>query len=728
MSTASSLYPPGPEVVPEDLTRVSGAFRQRATFLIILIIVFFVLYAGLMFLAGYLLWLGITLPVHRRDVAGGVILKILLIPTGLLLLVFLCRGFFRRSRTRNRSLGVEIFAEHHPKLTAFLQRLCDDVGAPMPHRIFVDFEVNAAAGYGDGAFFSSNKNLYIGLGLVNSLNLTEFKAVLAHELAHISQRSLAVNSYGYVAIALAENMIIGRDPLDEWLERARMEENGLQVIVWPLWGISQGLRYLFLGLFYGLFLMLAALRRQMEFHADRVAVSVSGSDAIAHSLKRVTFGGMAMQRALEDLAYAAKRKQYTSDVFQQQDFAAQRLRKEAKDPSVFDPPPVSDDPRDFNTVFSPEDETDHPTMWADHPPDYQREDSAKEHYVRCPMDTRSPWLLFGNVEDLRLRVTHRMYRVIFRIRKDIALSDASDVRSHIEEEQYKAFEFDKRYHGVYDKRNINPGDLEALMRDAGATAAEPEQLIQVQAQLYDETTRSHGERYNKLLEEVVFLCKVMEQRESGENEGREFKFRGKYYPGKRARKLLREVEAEIEEENKFLAGLDRRVFLVHYRMALALGPALVRELKQRYAFHLQVQRIWSTLEAERRRLGPVLALLESGGNMSENDFFALRDTLNDAHAALYSCVEAAKDLNLPALKGLPAGEQLNRLLLEGKLVDGWVGMDYYIRGKWLRKFLKQFNEIQDNANRIHFKSLGTLLTLQESIGGQFHGSFAGAAK
>src|SRR5262249_15067044 len=145
-------------------------------------------------------------------------------------------------------------------------------------------------------------------------------------------------------------------------------------------------------------------------------------------------------------------------------------------------------------------------------------DSAKEHYVRCPMDTRSPWLLFGNVEDLRLRVTHRMYRVLFRIKKDMALSEASDVRSHIEDEQYKTFEFDKRCHGVYDKRNINPGDLEALMRDAGTAAADPEQLILVQSQLYDDTTRTHGERYNKLLEEGVFLYKVIGQRESGDED------------------------------------------------------------------------------------------------------------------------------------------------------------------------------------------------------------------
>src|SRR5262249_59773728 len=141
-----------------------------------------------------------------------------------------------------------------------------------------------------------------------------------------------------------------------------------------------------------------------------------------------------MQRALNDLEFAARSKRYTADMFQQQNFAAERIRKEAKDASLGEPPPLSDDPRDFNTVFSPRDEVDFPHMWADHPPNYQREDNAKEHYIRSVFDSRSPWILFDEVEELRLRVTHRMYRVLFRLPKDVALADAGDVLSYMGEE------------------------------------------------------------------------------------------------------------------------------------------------------------------------------------------------------------------------------------------------------------------------------------------------------
>jgi Zn-dependent protease with chaperone function len=36
-------------------------------------------------------------------------------------------------------------------------------------------------------FLPIKKNLQIGLGLVNSLNVSEFKAVMAHEFGHFTQ-------------------------------------------------------------------------------------------------------------------------------------------------------------------------------------------------------------------------------------------------------------------------------------------------------------------------------------------------------------------------------------------------------------------------------------------------------------------------------------------------------------------------------------------------------------
>src|SRR5207253_2918004 len=151
ISATPSFYPPSPGLVPEELTRVTGAFRLRAMFLVGFVIFFFLLYLGLIVLSWYLFWLGIVLPVRRPDIA---------------------------------------------------------------------------AGYGETFLFpGKNKNLYLGLGLVNAVNLTEFKAVLAHEFAHISQKSMAVNNYAYLAITVAENMFYGRDFLDDWLERGRRADN-----------------------------------------------------------------------------------------------------------------------------------------------------------------------------------------------------------------------------------------------------------------------------------------------------------------------------------------------------------------------------------------------------------------------------------------------------------------------------------------------------------------------
>src|SRR5437762_55153 len=72
MSVTPSFYPPSPDLVPEELTRVSGAFRLRAMFLVGFVIFFFLLYLRLIVLSWYLFWLGIVLPVRRPDIAGGV--------------------------------------------------------------------------------------------------------------------------------------------------------------------------------------------------------------------------------------------------------------------------------------------------------------------------------------------------------------------------------------------------------------------------------------------------------------------------------------------------------------------------------------------------------------------------------------------------------------------------------------------------------------------------------
>ena len=122
---------------------------------------------------------------------------------------------------------LEITEREQPELYAFIRRLCSEVRAPFPHRIFISPEVNAAVFYDTtllNLIFPVRKNLLIGLGLVNVLNVNEFKAVLAHEFGHFSQSTMALGNYVVVANRVIGDLVAGRDFWDDWLEDWKEQE------------------------------------------------------------------------------------------------------------------------------------------------------------------------------------------------------------------------------------------------------------------------------------------------------------------------------------------------------------------------------------------------------------------------------------------------------------------------------------------------------------------------
>src|SRR6202012_5732895 len=56
-------------------------------------------------------------------------------------------------------------------------------------------------------FLPVRKNLEIGLGLVNSINISEFKAVMAHEFGNFSQKSMKLGSFVYNVNRVIYNML-----------------------------------------------------------------------------------------------------------------------------------------------------------------------------------------------------------------------------------------------------------------------------------------------------------------------------------------------------------------------------------------------------------------------------------------------------------------------------------------------------------------------------------------
>src|SRR5262249_39936704 len=137
------------------------------------------------------------------------------------------------------------------------------------------------------------KDLLIGLGLVNVLTLDEFKAVLAHEFGHFSQSSMKLGSYVYTANGIITDMVYGRDSWDRLMSQWQNQDIRIAVFGWALGGVVWGLRQVLAGIFRVINLGNLALSRQMEFNADLVAVSVTGSDALVHALGKLDFASQA---------------------------------------------------------------------------------------------------------------------------------------------------------------------------------------------------------------------------------------------------------------------------------------------------------------------------------------------------------------------------------------------------------------------------------------------------
>src|SRR5438105_4694066 len=233
MADAADLYPPGPANAPPYLTAPTRSYKTRVLIVLASLFIFVALYIGLVVGSAYFSYWSFTQlsePQQRavRRQSGytrtaardkGDSRGWWFVPgicSGLLCL-FLVKGFFKRQRV-DPAMRIEITEKDQPDLFAFIRRLCQETKAAFPHKVYLVPEVNAAVFYHSSVlhlFLPARKNLLVGLGLINRLNLSEFKAVLAHEFGHFSQSSMKLGSYVYTSNRIVGDLVYGRDWLDD---------------------------------------------------------------------------------------------------------------------------------------------------------------------------------------------------------------------------------------------------------------------------------------------------------------------------------------------------------------------------------------------------------------------------------------------------------------------------------------------------------------------------------
>src|SRR5262245_20318365 len=287
MADLPLLYPSPPSGVPADLAKPGLRYRLQVVLVLLTLLPFLLLYlallAGALGLMAWAVWLPgerpATPPEAWPERLFLTAVRVSVLVLAVMLFAFLLKGFFKRGEGETFQY-LEVTEREQPELFQFIRSLCQEIGCRMPARVYLSHDVNAAVSYPTSILnliVPPRKDLLIGLGLVNGLNLVEFKALLAHELGHFSQRTLRLDGYVWVSYQVIDNMVNTRDRWDNWLIRG-FDMPWVSVFAVPLYGLAELTRWLLKGAFRVLNFAHLSLRQQMELNADLVAVSATGSD------------------------------------------------------------------------------------------------------------------------------------------------------------------------------------------------------------------------------------------------------------------------------------------------------------------------------------------------------------------------------------------------------------------------------------------------------------------
>ncbi len=184
----------------KELFDDKGLLRTFGLLLITLLPFLFYLLALALFaaidFAVYGLWLVSNLP--RIPIAILVGLAVVVIGTGMAILIGFYYLFFPPKR---KTLGITVVKNEQKKLWNLTKEIATEIKAKQINKIIITPDPGVGV-YLEGNLFSTifgggKRVLEIGLSSLHDLTVDEFKAILAHEYGHFSNRDTSWSSYTY---------------------------------------------------------------------------------------------------------------------------------------------------------------------------------------------------------------------------------------------------------------------------------------------------------------------------------------------------------------------------------------------------------------------------------------------------------------------------------------------------------------------------------------------------
>lgn len=314
---------------------ISQNFRNQAKKAIISIVVFLLVYLLIVFLCIALAIICVygaiamvMSKLHLITIALGIGLASL----GILVFFFIVKFIFK-SNKKDLSHLTEIHRNEQPELFKLIDRLVEEIDTPFPKKVYLSPEVTAAVFYDSSfwsMFFPIKKNLQIGLGLINTTTEIEFKAILAHEFGHFSQKSMKVGSYVHNFNQIIFNMLYDNDSFDKGARSLGEASNYFAIFVMIALQIVKGIQWVLKQLYTYLNKSYMALSREMEFHADTTAASITGYKPLKESLLRLDIAEVAFNGVLSHYDSKVNDSIKSKNIYLEQTYLVKFLAKKDK--------------------------------------------------------------------------------------------------------------------------------------------------------------------------------------------------------------------------------------------------------------------------------------------------------------------------------------------------------------------------------------------------------------
>ncbi len=694
----STYYPESPKATTRKLTSLTSSYRLRASLAVLAIILFFVLYFALVAGLAYLVYYSFTYDIGRVN-KFSILMKIGAIAGAVMLFVFTLKFVFKLKNPK-RTNRIRLVKKEQPELWAFVNRICKETGAPKPKAIYVDPDVNAYVSYSNmwlSLFLPVKKELTIGLGLVSCLNLSEFKAVMAHEFGHFAQSSMKIGSYIISANTIIHDMIFSRDKWDDLLDQWRGADIRLSFAAWIITPVIWIIRQI-LNLFYQfLNIMYSSLSREMEFNADKVAVSTTGSEAIVSALWKLDGGSQHWNSTMNHAYVASQKKMFVSNLYEHNNLAIGRTSETQK--AQLEELPV--DERGGRLFFTSS-ENSKVGMYASHPPNDQREHNAKIPFIDCEEDHRSPWLLFANKEELQEKMTQLIYKEYLNKTQE-SITSAEVFEKFIQDES-KGSDLLSEFENTFENRYLHIPEKDVLLRkmteykDAGTDAIT--KLKKQLTQLMDP------------VREIEAIMLKAQQIANGTIKDKAFSFNGETYKKKDLHEGYNKLFAKREQIfNEDFKEWDTSFCALHLALAEKVGKK--NELMKYYEQHNGIANVYKTLANVKTSIYNELAQLQSRSDVTEGEVRTFGHKVNDRVYSVNAEMDKLSSLDFVPLPNIETVSELKEAIIEGSEFKKYRGNMF--EGEGFSTVMTQVENAIAHCQRIEQKSIGTILLFQKEM-------------